>query len=33
MYGKLIADCKNYAVYETWVVWHTVPNGYEVEEW
>ena len=31
--AKLIADCKNYAVYETWVVWHTIPNGYEVEEW
>lgn len=30
---ELVNQQKNYAVYETWVMWHTVPNGYEVEEW
>lgn len=26
--AKLIAEGENYAVYETWVMWHTIPNGY-----
>lgn len=30
---ELISQQKNYAVYETTVMWNTVPNGYEVEEW
>lgn len=29
----LIAQQKNYAVYETTVLWNLMPNGYEVEEW
>lgn len=29
----LIAQQKDYAVYETTVLWNLMPNGYEVEEW
>lgn len=29
----LIAQQKNYAVYETTVLWNLMANGYEVEEW
>lgn len=30
---ELISQQKNYAVYETTVLWDVLPNGYEVEEW
>lgn len=30
---NLISQKKNYAVYETTVLWNLMPNGYEVEEW
>ena len=30
---NLISQKKNYAVYETTVLWDLMPNGYEVEEW
>lgn len=29
---ELVSQQRNYAVYETTVMWNTVPNGYEVEE-
>lgn len=29
---NLVKEQKNYAVYQTWVAWHTVANRYDVEE-
>lgn len=30
---EYMVDGHGYAVYETWVMWHTIPNGYDVEIW